>query len=188
MNGLDKTENLIVNGKNVYLRPISLEDVSANYVNWMNDPQINQYLESRFSEQTLESIRDFVQSMIDSPENILFAICEKDSGRHVGNIKMGPLNSIHSYAEIGLLIGEKQCWGKGYGSEAIGLVLEYAFKNLNIHRLTAGAYANNLGSIKAFEKNGFIIEGTYRNHVLHNGVFVDCIRMGIINPDYRYEQ
>lgn len=66
MNGLDKTENLIVNGKNVYLRPISLEDVSANYVNWMNDPQINQYLESRFSEQTLESIRDFVQSMIDS--------------------------------------------------------------------------------------------------------------------------
>lgn len=101
---------------------------------------------------------------------------------------MGPLNSIHSYAEIGLLIGEKQCWGKGYGSEAIGLVLEYAFKNLNIHRLTAGAYANNLGSIKAFEKNGFIIEGTYRNHVLHNGVFVDCIRMGIINPDYRYEQ
>ncbi|WP_320173906.1 GNAT family protein [Maridesulfovibrio sp.] len=188
MDGLDKPENLIVNGKNVYLRPISLDDVSESYVNWMNDPQINQYLESRFTTQTLNSVKDFVKAMIESPDNILFAICEKDSGRHVGNIKMGPLNTAHSHAEIGLLIGEKECWGKGYGSEAIGLVIEYAFKTLNIHRLTAGAYANNIGSVKAFEKNGFTVEGIYKKHFLHNGVFIDATRMGIINPDYRHEQ
>lgn len=188
MNNLSKPDNLIVNGRDIYLRPISLDDISQNYVNWMNDPQINQYLESRFSEQTLDSVQDFVISMIESPENILFAICEQESGHHVGNIKIGPLNTIHSHAEIGLLIGKKECWGKGYGSEAIALVVEYAFKTLNIHRLTSGAYAENIGSVKAFQKNGFIIEGTYRNHVLHNGVFVDCIRMGIINPDYKHEQ
>lgn len=188
MKRLNKSESFIVNGENLYLRPINLNDVSKKYVNWMNDPYINQYLESRFAEQTMESVKDFVKSMIGSQTDILLAICEKDSGRHVGNIKIGPINTIHSHAEVGLLIGEKECWGKGYGSEAIGLVVDYAFKTLNIHRLTAGAYAENISSIKAFKKNGFLVEGTYRNHVFYNDVFVDCIRMGIINPEYNYER
>ncbi|SDK53734.1 Protein N-acetyltransferase, RimJ/RimL family [Maridesulfovibrio ferrireducens] len=184
---LDKTNKNRINGKNLYLRPITPADVNEEYLRWMNDKEITTFLESRFSEQTLESIASFVTSMISDPANILFAICEKQGNRHVGNIRLGPINALHSFAEIGILIGQRDCWGKGYASEAIGLVVHYAFNQLQIHKLTSGAYACNSASIRTFEKNGFVIEGTLKDHFRHNGNFVNCIKLGLINPNYENE-
>lgn len=91
------------------LRPIKISDCNERYLSWLQNPAINRYLETRWSEQTLESIRDFVEAKIVSDMEFLFAIVEKESNEHIGNIKIGPVNSHHMFADVSYFIGEQSC-------------------------------------------------------------------------------
>ena len=168
----------------LYLREVRLTDVNERYYAWMNDPEINRYLESRFQTLSLENLTDYVKAMDASPENHFFAICTRDGDRHIGNIKLGPINWHHRRAEIGLVIGEKSYWGKGVATEAIAMVTQYAFENLCLLKLRAGAYAANEGSARAFEKVGWTREGLMRDDVLLDGKPHDCIMLGMTAADY----
>lgn len=168
-------------GERIYLREVRPSDANENYYRWMNDPEIIRYLESRFYPNSLESIQDFVKGKLNDRESVLFAIVLIDGDRHIGNIKIGPINWIHRFADIGLMIGEKDCWGRGYATDAIRLISEYAFKTLNLHKVTASCYGNNQGSAKAFLKVGFEIEGTRKSQYFCNGEYQDMILLGLLN-------
>lgn len=168
-------------GERIYLREVRPADVNENYYRWMNDPEVTQYLESRFYPNALESIQSYVASKLGDTESVLFAIVLKTDDRHIGNIKIGPINWFHRLADIGLMIGEKDCWGKGYATDAIALVVQYGFKTLNLHKLTASCYDVNQGSAKAFLKAGFFEEGTRKKHSYCAGEYVDMILLGILN-------
>jgi len=165
-------------GTEIYLRPIALADVTETYVGWLNDPKVNQYLESRFTRHTLGSVREYVSGILGSEENRFFAICLKQGNRHVGNIKLGNIHSHHRSADIGLFIGDAEAWGKGYGSEAIGLLTEFAFGELDLRKLIAGCYAKNLASIAAFEKRGWRREGLLRGQIIVDGTPDDLVLLG----------
>src|SRR5688572_26546417 len=100
-------------------RELNALDANERYYAWLNDPEINQYLENRYFPSTIESIREYINSINASKANLFCAIILKENNQHIGNIKLGPINWIHRYAEIGLLLGEKNCWGKGFATEAI---------------------------------------------------------------------
>ncbi|MCX8003947.1 MAG: GNAT family N-acetyltransferase [Burkholderiaceae bacterium] len=151
------------------------DGVTENYVAWLNDPAVNRYLEARFVRHTLESTRRFVQAVADSDDSILFGIRYVPEGRHVGNIKLGPIDCNHRRAEIGLLIGERCLWGRGIAANAIELATRYAFDSLGLLKVTAGCYASNVGSRRAFEKAGFVVEAVRRRHFLLNGVPEDAL-------------
>ena len=85
------------------------------------------------------------------------------------------------------MIGDKKYWGKGYGTETIKLVVDYAFDRLGLNKVVAGAVAANQASIKAFQKVGFEIEGQGRSHFFLDGKYYDHIQMGIIRKDYPVE-
>lgn len=174
-------EGIIIEGKRIYLRRLREEDVDGPYAKWMKDPEVTQYLESRFSKNSRASILKFVRGMLASKDVLFLAIILKDGNRHIGNIKLGPINTAHSSAEIGIMIGEKDCWGKGYGSEAITLLKDYAFNELKIHKITAGCYSNNRGSAKAFEKAGFKLEGVRKSQYRHGKGYVDGMLFGALN-------
>jgi ribosomal-protein-alanine N-acetyltransferase len=168
-------------GGRIYLRNVNLGDVNGSYYRWMNDPEITQYLETRFLPRSMNNIRAFVESMEGNSDEIFLAICLTKDDRHIGNIKLGPINWIHRFADISLLIGERDCWGRGLGAEAIGLVVGFAFGVLNIHKLKASCYADNVGSMKAFEKNGFEREGALVRQWFSGGRWVDEILLGVEN-------
>ena len=170
-------------GERIILREVRLSDVNANYHRWMNDPEVIRYLECRFSANSMDAIKDFVHRMLNDRDNIFLAIILKDGDRHIGNIKIGSINRIHRLADIGLLIGEKDCWGKGYATEALRLVTNYAFNTLNLHKLIAGCYAGNKGSEKAFKKAGFVVEGIRKKHHYCDGIYVDSIILGLLNDE-----
>jgi RimJ/RimL family protein N-acetyltransferase len=88
-------------GSKVTLRLITLADCSERYVSWLSDPLVNRYLETRWSAHSLETVRAFVSDMIDSPDNYLFAILRRSDSEHVGNIKIGPIQPHHSWANVG---------------------------------------------------------------------------------------
>lgn len=150
-------------GDRLYLREVCLADVNEYYFRWMNDPEVTQYLESRFYPNSMESLLEYVKGFQGNKDNIFLAIVLKENHKHIGNIKMGPINWFHRLADIGIMIGEKDCWGKGYATEAISLLAEHAFRNLNLHKLTAGFYKTNQGSLKAFQKAGFEVEGVKKS-------------------------
>lgn len=172
----------LIDSERIYLRGVTLEDVTDAYFHWMNDPEVIQYLESRFYPQSRDGIRAFVQSFQGNQNNVFFAIILKEDNRHIGNIKLGAINWIHRLAEIGLIIGEKDTWGKGFATEAIRLVSDYAFKCLNLHKVSAGCYGINQGSVRAFQRAGFEVEGVRPKHMFCEGNYVDLVLLGKLNP------
>jgi ribosomal-protein-alanine N-acetyltransferase len=104
-----------------------------------------------------------------------------DSDRHIGNIKLGPVDWLHRVGDLGLIIEERGCWGKDYAFEAISL--EYAFGQLNLRKVTAGCYALNQGSIEAFQKAGFVIEGVRRQNYHCDGNYDDGILLGMLRSE-----
>jgi RimJ/RimL family protein N-acetyltransferase len=154
------------------------EHVGADYVRWLGDPRVNRYLESRFASHTVDSTCAFVRACLDSQANLLLGIRDLALGaRHVGNIKIGPIDLHHGLGEVGLLIGEPQSWGRGLASGAITMVCDIAGDQLGLRKLTAGCYASNIGSEKAFVRAGFEVEGRRRAHFLLDGVPEDLVLM-----------
>jgi len=170
-----------INGEHIYLREVQLSDANENYCNWLNDPGVNKFLESRFEKWSIKKIKNFITNIKETSNNLFFAIISRDEDKHIGNIKIGPININHNCAEVGILIGDKSSWNKGYATEALKLIVDYAFTKLKIHKLTAGIYTNNIGSIKAFQKAGFKIEGVKKEEIFFDNKYIDAVIMGIVN-------
>ena len=177
-------DNINLKGNIVNLRSLTVNDAGEEYMNWLNDPEINQYLESRYSSHSIDDIRKFISS-VSTENNAILGMFDLKNNTHIGNIKLGPINTKHQRADIGLLIGNKSYWGKGIATEAIALVTTFAFDELKLAKVTAGCYANNIGSQKSFFKNGFIIEGVQKNHFFYQGKFVDGIMLGKLNESFK---
>lgn len=170
----------IIKGRRIHLRRIMLSDANHTYLKWMQDPDVIKFLESAPEGWTIAKLKDFVRRVNKNPNIFFWAIIHRDSGKHIGNIKLGPVNSFHRFGDVGLTIGEKSFWGQGYGTEAIKLVRDYAFNRLGLNKLTAGAFSNNIGSVKAFKKAGFNIEGMRKNYYLYRDKYVDNVVMGCL--------
>ena len=177
----------ILNGSKVLLRCIEESDCNENYKKWMNDPDISVYLEARWHKQDIPDLLDFVRSVRKSPFDYQFAIIEKKSGLHVGNIKLGGIHHIYKRGDIGYFIGEKNCWGKGYAKEAVSLVTEFGFMTLKLHRIEAGCRENNIGSQKVLEQNGYKKEAVFRDRsfVWNDTEYVNDFFYGQLITDYR---
>ena len=170
----------MIESKRLLLRPVELTDVKEQYQAGMNDPAVMKYTESRFQTHSLEQIRQYVASVQADPSSRFFAIIEHESGKHIGNIKIGHIHPVHRHADVGIILGDKTCWGKGYAAESLRLVAGYARQSLQLHKLMAGIYANNIGSIQAFLKAGFVAEGRFACHWFCDGEYVDGLQMGLL--------
>lgn len=171
-----------ITGKHIYLREVRPSDVNDNYYRWMNDPEVVKYTESRYFAVSRESLEDYVKEKQKDTDNIFLAIVLKENHQHIGNIKLGPINWIHRFADLGIIVGEKDYWGRGYAAEAIKLVTDFAFSTLNLHKLTAGCYNVNQAATKTFEKAGFVVEATRKKHYFFDGKYHDVFLLGLINP------
>ncbi len=166
----------------IYLREVRLSDVNDNYYQWMNDPEVTKYLEVRFKPQSMEEIKNYVEMRAGNQDEPFFAIITKDEiHSHIGNAKLGPINWIHRNADVSLFIGCKHLWRKGYATEVIRLLSDYAFNTLNLCKLKAGVYSENLASYSAFKAAGFEIEGRLKKQVTCNGKRQDVILLGKVN-------
>ncbi|KTD24310.1 putative N-acetyltransferase [Legionella lansingensis] len=167
---------------NEYIKLFRLEeaDVTTSYVNWLNDPEINRYLESRFASHTLKSTQQFVSDCKAREHTLLLGIrCIELENMHVGNIKL-EINRWHGLGEVGIMIGEKKAQGKGIATHAIKLLSIIARDELKLRKLTAGCYASNKASERAFVKAGFTVEGQRPDFFLNNGCLEGLTLMSLV--------
>lgn len=132
----------------------------------------------------MADLERFYEDIQDSDNTVIFAIVWSENGEHIGNIKLGPIDWIHRRASLGLLVGEEDAWGKGVGSEAVNLLLSYAFDTLNLHRVSLGVHSDNQAAIRVYEKAGFTQEGVLRENAFVDGEYVDGVLMGILEDDF----
>lgn len=169
--------------KDVSLRSLTAADATDAYCGWMNDAFVTRFLESRFRTFATPDLESFIASCNDNPDVLLLGITLKDGGRHVGNIKLGPIDRHHRFGDIGLLLGEPSTWGKGYARQAIVAISDYALQSLDLHKITASCYASNVGSQKAFKASGFVVEGVRAQHFRSGDVWEDSVMMARFAED-----
>jgi len=174
----------VLHGDSIYLRQIEVSDCNDNYVKWLNDPDVNKYLETKWSEQNLDTIRSFVETQRENTNSILFAIVFKSNNMHIGNIKIGPIHPYYHHADISYFIGEKDYWCKGIATEAIRLVCRFGFNELALHRIEAGAYDCAVGSWKGLEKCGFKREGVFKGQILFDKKYIDVYRYALLETEF----
>ena len=168
----------------VYLRALEESDVE-NLVRWRNDREVTDSLGG--STFFVSSIRekDWVSHVVKNDRNdIRLAICLADNNKHIGNISLTSINWINRSAVYSIFIGEKSEWGKGYAGEASRLILDYGFKELNLHRIHLTVKPDNLRAQKLYENMGFKKEGVLRESVYKNGAYVDMICMAVLKSEY----
>ena len=165
------------------LRTLDAADATERYLAWMRDPETTRYLESRLVEHSHESLVQFIEACNRGDTDLLLGICLPD-GRHIGNIKLGPVNAFHRHAAVGLLIGERDQRGAGYATEAIAAVTAHAFRVVGLEKLFAGCYATNVGSARAFLKAGWSEEGRSKGHWSFEGRREDNIQLGITRLEW----
>lgn len=181
------TEKILV-GETIFLRQITLEDCTQDYVNWLNDPEVIRFLEVKWARQDQKTITEFVDAQRKNEHSILFAIISRDKKEHIGNIKIGPVNVHHKHADISYFIGNKGYWNKGIATEAIKLICEFGFYELELHKVEAGAYETAKASWKALEKNGFKREGTFREQIYLDGQYISAFRYGILKSEWKLRE
>ena len=176
----DRTEEpAFVDGVKILLRPLCEADLNDRYLSWLNDGEVTRFMEAGMFPVTSRELREFYEKTTKSRTDVLFAIVDKETDLHIGNIKLGGINWIHRFADLGIMIGDKQYWAKGYGQEACSLLLKYAFETLNLNKVTLGVYGNHAAAIKTYEKAGFQIEGRITGLFNFQGRYVDKVIMGI---------
>ncbi len=170
---MESREKII--GDRIFLKGLSSKDVTQAYVKWMQDEEVTQFLESRWDMHTAGSLKKYIKHINGSPHDFLFGIFLKETKEHIGNIKIGEINEKHKYGDLGLMIGNKNMWGKGYATEAIIFATNYAIEKLSLNKLKAGIYANNVGSHRAFIKAGYREVGRWEKHRYYKGNYIDEI-------------
>lgn len=162
-------------GERIFLKALDPDQISQNYIDWMLDEDILRYLACRGQIHTRVSLQEYISKMNESFDNYLFGIYIKKDATYLGNIKIGGIHSLHKYGDMGLLIGEKNEWGKGYATEAIALLTEYVFNELQLNKIIASILDHNKGSYKAFIKAGYREVGVFKRHVLFEGSYSDVV-------------
>ncbi len=171
-----------IQGERIFLRLLTAGDDLGSYCAWMNDKEILRFTESKGKSYTEDDLKKYITAM-NGGNNRLYGIFLKESGRHIGNIKLGEIDTVNKRAHIGIIIGEKDLWGRGFATEAIGLLADSGFRHLQLRRIYAGMYANNPASLKSFLKAGFRRCGLLTDHVFFEGQFIDSIMVEKINPE-----
>lgn len=158
-------------GDRVYLRQLNESDASQEYCDWLNDDEVNKYLETRQS--TIDDLRQYIAKQLADINSFFVGIFDKTNDKHIGNIKLEPIDWAKKRAIFGILIGNKDYWGRGIGTEATKLIVDYAFNFLGLDEVELGVITENKRAIVAYEKAGFRVVGIKERVINHDGVLFD---------------
>jgi ribosomal-protein-alanine N-acetyltransferase len=173
----------ILETTNLRIVPFSEEFLTERYVGWLNDLEVVRFSQQRNRTHTLASCRDYLASFDGTP-NHFWAIVSRDPAQgHIGNMN-AYVDTTHQVADLGILIGERSVWGRGYGTEAWMAVCDYLFRSSDIRKITAGALAVNSAMAALARKAGMIEDGRRIRQYLFEGAETDVVHWALFKKDW----
>lgn len=178
-------ENLYI-GSLVRLSAFNAEEMAPLFAQAMRDSEYDRLLDtSPALTYSAPALRSFMEKELDGKENLFpFAIRALDDGRVVGEVGLDGVDWARGDTFVGIGIFERELWGKGYGTDAMRLVLRYAFQELNLRRVTLDVFGYNPRAVRSYEKSGFRHEGRLRQLLFRDGQRHDLIFMGILREEW----
>ena len=174
---------MFLKGDRIGLRHPQKESIHA-YLKWMNDLDVLQYI-LRIRPMSIAEEEEWFANLHKRPEDVIFEIASLESGAPIGACGFHKINASNRSAELGILIGDKALWGKGYGREAMGVLCRYGFDVLNLNRIGLQVYEYNVRGIRCYERVGFRHEGRRRAARFWNGKYWDSLEMGLLESEWR---
>lgn len=169
-------------GPRIRLVPLDKDAHLENYVRWLNDPEVTRYLLRYLPLSRLEEEK-FFERVAEDDASIIWAI-QDEHNRHIGGTGLHNINWKERSAVSGIVIGEKDAWGQGYGTEVMQVRTKYAFEELGLHRIESECFAENKASARCLEKAGYQREGVARKKYWREGRWHDAILWAILDEDY----
>jgi len=173
-----------VPGRTVVLRPHSGSNLPA-FKRWYGDPEIARLTRYQEGPMRADEVERFFEARVAGVGSLALAIHLAESGRLIGTCAFSQLDGDNGSALFHITIGEPDCWGRGYGSEATALMLDHAFGALGLHRVALAVFEYNERAIRAYQKVGFSVEGRSREAIWRGGRFWDEIQMSILEDEWR---
>ena len=172
-------------GEHVMLREYRQDDFSS-IRKWVNDRATTRYLSAIFwFPQTEADTSDFLTRVLHgSPNGAFFVIADVKDQSYIGQLDIFEINWKIRQGTVGMVIGGDEARGKGYGTEALKLLEDYAFNVLGLERLQLDVYADNARAIRCYEKAGFVHEGTRRHAAMADGKYTDVRMMAVLREEY----
>ena len=172
---------MILKGAKTSLRPVRDDDL-PHLISWANDAGVRYWLHhSDREDATIDDAREVYMS---SDENRLSLAIEREDGALIGIIRLIGIDRTHGRAELAIVIGDKNAWGQGHGTDAMRLLLRHAFGEIGLRRVDLITDADNERGIRSYEKCGFVREGLLRKYRLRHGKPVDMIAMSILSEEF----
>lgn len=172
---------MILKGEKVILRPIIMAD-APRFVKWLSDPEVNKFTSRK--RMNLKEEKQWIKGLSKKLKTEKhFAIDMKDK-IHIGSIDLRGIDLRDKKCKLGVLIGDKNYWNKGYGSDAIKILLDYGFKKLKLNRIELGVYSYNQRAIKVYNRLGFKLEGVKREDVFYKNKYHNSFVMGILKREW----
>ena len=156
------------------LEPFTEAFLGPSYVDWLNDPGVVRYSEQRLRTHTMESCREYLESFDTSPSLLWAIVVQEGEIGHIGNIQ-ADIDEINNIADLAILIGEKEVWGRGYGGEAWIAASDWLLGPGGLRKVFAGTISENKGMLSIMKKAGMVEECRRRKHFLWEGREVDVV-------------
>lgn len=170
-------------GETVYLSPVNIEDHEI-YCAWINSMEVSVRLGNGAEAYSLETEKHALETLSKNINSYNFAIILKKNDQLIGNVSLFKINKTHQEATLGIFIGEKENRGKGYGREAIELILDYGFSFLNLHNIMLNVFDFNEDAVRLYEKIGFRVFGRRSEVHYLDGKRHDQLFMEILKKDF----
>ena len=172
-------------GEKVRLRAYRKEDVPQALA-YMNDPEVKRLLTPGIPFlYTLEDELKWYDGITALKDTYNFAIETLEDQKYIGGCGINSVDWKNSVVVVGIFIGDKSYWGKGYGTDAMRTLVKFIFEQMNIRKVKLNVYAFNERAVKSYEKCGFVKEGTLRQEIFRDGQYHDEYVMGILRDEYK---
>ena len=175
-------KNPFLIGTRIYLRPLDQADAPLLQP-WMNDAEVTRNLRA-YRPFSLRDEEAFIDRIAKDEHAVAFGIVLRETDRLIGTTGLHDLQFRNRHAQFGISLGDKNEWGKGYGTEATRLVVRYAFETLNLNRVWLHVYEDNRRGIRCYEKASFKQEGVLRHDIYRDGRYGNTIVMGILRAEW----
>lgn len=176
-------KNISLESKRLIYKRVSTAHITDTYVSWINDNEVNKYLETR-GDYTLDLLKTYIEEQHKN-ETFFWAIHLKDSKKHIGNIKIDPIHFETKTGDYGILMGDKSTWGKGYAKEATLKILDFAFNDIKLSKIKLGVIEDNVNAFKLYEKIGFKIDEIKNDFGVYNNKLSNSISMSLHVEDFK---
>jgi RimJ/RimL family protein N-acetyltransferase len=172
-------------GKLVILRRITMNDVTPEYLAWLNDDDVTRGLDTIVKPYPMEMLHKYVNEIVSDENTYMFMVVAKDSGKSIGTAKIHGINKKNGTCNLGMMLGNKNYWGKGYGQDTYMTAIDFAFTHLKIRKIWEAANENNIASLSMCAKAGFQEEGRLKEQVLSDGKYIDKILLGLFAKNWK---